>query len=492
MKKNYFFAVFLLLFLILISRTFFSSISPAFFDGPEYLKLFQNSSFLDSLKSVHYPIHPLFLAIGFLSGRIPVGETLFRIEFLNAIIGFLSIIVLYRLFREFFKEDKALFLIAFAALTPFFWLSQINIMYEPLLGLFLIGSFYFLVRWTKEKKVRFLHFSAVSFALSFLVSSTSLLYLIFFVGFLLKSGRRPLGKWLAVLTVYLLFSLGIYFFILSFRHLPLREAFSVLTSGSGLLTKIRLEGWMFFPRLVRNCLVVYLNYLTIPVGVLVTALAIGEFFLKRNRLLILSWLASFLLLNSFWHAGMYGRLSLFLTLPPLLFLSKIKSRFLLFSLVFFLLIHSCRLVLPYHFQVPPYLLEKEFLENKLKSSMLLVVSNYEEPFLCEKFSCLVLNSPKTDLPEIKKQIDFALSKKQKVFFTSQALSAPYWQYDGMNYQILSQRKNYAPTEGEKLLDNYDYLVFKEWPDWRLSLYQILGTTGIFSMGGRGLALFLIR
>ena len=77
---------------ILLSRILLPSISPAFFDSPEYLRLFENANFFDSLRQVHNPIHPLFLLVFWLFNKVPLGTTLLRAEFLNGILGFTDLL----------------------------------------------------------------------------------------------------------------------------------------------------------------------------------------------------------------------------------------------------------------------------------------------------------------------------------------------------------------------------------------------------------------
>lgn len=467
---------FLLTFIfILLSRALFLSISPAFFDSLEYLKLFEMPDLLSSLRQVHYPIHPAFLTVFWLFNKIPLGNTLFKTEFLNSLLGFFSCLVLYKIAREFTDQKQALVFTLFSAFTPYFWLSQINLLYEPLLCLLLLFSFYFIVKFGKNDKLIFLHYSAIFFALSFLVSSVSLIYLVVFFGYLwTKNTWIKLFKTCLIFCIYLTSSLIIYGLVISSRNIPFTEIVDVLTYNNPITTKLQAEGWLFFVRTVRNSLVVYFNYLTVPLGGILAALALKEFTKPKNRIFIASWLISFFLLNSIWHTGMFGRLSLLLTLPPLYLLAKLKSRVLLAGLLIFLLIYSAKIVFPYHYQKTPYLLEKEYVESINKAdNPLLVISNYEEPYLGGKFDCLVLNSPKTETIWAKEQIDKALSENRKVLFTSQAISAPYYQYDGMQYHILSKRKSHPPTQGEKLIGGYNHKTFKEWAEFDLKIYILI-------------------
>lgn len=426
--------VFLLIFL---SRILFLSISPAFFDSLEYLKLFENSNFVDSLRQVHNPIHPLFLLIFWLFNKIPLGTTLLRAEFLNSVFGLLSMIVIY-------KISRSMLVTVFVAFTPYFWLSQINVLYEPLLGLLLALSFY---------HSKNLLLSAFFFALSFLVSSTALIYLLPLFAWLWA--KRPANMPSAVLIfgIYLLASLVVYAWILGLRNIPATGLSDVLTNSNGIVDKMLAEGWLFFPRVVRNMTVIYFNYLTIPLGIACLVLGLR----KRNVVLILSWLLPFFILNSIWHAGMFGRLSLPLTLLPLFLLARVKNRILLGGLFALLLIQSAKLVTPYHFQEIPYWREKKLVEN-LEGNPLLIISNYEEPYLKGKFSYLVLNSPRTDEAKIRAEINAVKKHQQPVLITSQAASAPYYQYDGMSFHLLSGSPKPSETFGQKLVKEFDLKI----------------------------------
>ncbi len=167
------------------------------------------------------------------------------------------------------------------------------------------------------------------------------------------------------------------------------------------------------------------------------------------------WLGEFLFLNSVWHLGMYGRIALILTVCPVFLLLKTREIWLRLIVVF-LIFSSAYLVIPYRLRKTPYVLEKEYLEdNFTKQNPLVVVGAYEEPYFKDSFDLLVLNSPKTNLNEIKKKINSSLGGKRTVLMTSQAVLGPYWQYDGMNFHILSKRKKYPTTQGEELIDFFE-------------------------------------
>jgi len=411
---------------ILLSRILLPSISPAFFDSPEYLRLFENANFFDSLRQVHNPIHPLFLLVFWLFNKVPLGTTLLRAEFLNGILGFLTMVVIY-------KISRSLIVTVFIAFLPYFWLSQVNLLYEPLL-IFLLGlSVYYL------KNIRL---AALFFALAFLVSTTALIYLLPLLAWIWIKQPKKIPAAILTLSVYLLACGLIY---------------SLITSPAGLflnanspLNKMMIKGWLFFPRVVRNMVVIYFNYLTIPLGLVCLWLGLR----KKNLVLLLAWLVAFFLANSIWHAGMFGRLSLGLTILPVFLISQIKNRFFLAGLFLLLLVQSIKLVVPYHFQEIPYWQEKKAVAN-LAGDPLLIISNYEEPYLQGKFNYLVLNSPQTDEIKIRAAIVEAKNHQRTVLITPQAVTTPYFQYDGLSFHLLSQGQNHPETLGQKLMAEFD-------------------------------------
>lgn len=190
-------------------------------------------------------------------------------------------------------------------------------------------------------------------------------------------------------------------------------------------------------------------------------------------MLFAAWGLSLFLLNSFWHAGMFGRLSLFCSLPPLILISRVKSRALLVLAFAFLLFYSFRLVLPYSLKVVPYILEREYLAQLIEGGnqeSLLLISNCETPYLGKGWENLVFNSPLFNEAETKLRIRQAVSSGKMVLMTSQAEMAPFFQYDGMGYHLLSKRKAHPQTAGEKLMAEFPNRVIKEWPNYRLKIY----------------------
>ncbi len=458
---------------IFLSRILFLSSSPAFFDSPEYLRLISNPSLSEALKLVHYPIHPLFIAVYWLFNRIPFSETLYKIEFLNSLFGLCISYLFYKVLCTFKSIKNKLLLTLIVSFTPYFWLSQINVLYEPFLMCLLFASFYFLVRFSQKPKALFLHLSAIFFSLSFLVTPVTLIYGLIIPPYLLSIKKNLLSicKIFLPFIIYSALSLIVYIPLLYLRNLPLSSMFSVLSYNNPVSTKLAVEGWLIIPRSIRNALVIYFNYLTVPVGLLLIWLAVRCFLGSKLKLLFVSGAIVFLALGSVWHTSMFGRLLLPLTIMPLFLLAKIKNRLFLVSLLVFLFISSAGLVLPYHYSKTPDNLERDYLEEKGKGG-LVIVSNFEEPFLNDKFELLVLNSPQTNPENIYNKINKAISEKRVVLMTSQSVSAPYFLYDGNQYQILSKSKDHPKTEGERIFDSFNSQVIKEWRNFNLKIYRL--------------------
>lgn len=460
---------------IFLSRAAFLSISPSFFDSLEYINLFNSPSLVEALKSVHYPIHPLWITIGWLVNKIPISTTLFKIEFLNAILGTICCFLIYKIAKEFTNKSKALLITLICSFLPYFWLSQTNILYEPLLGVFLLGAFYYLIKGNKGNKGKII-LAGVCFAGAFLVSSTSPIYLIFMAGVLLK--KRDL-RGLGVLGGGLLFGLLGYLRILILREIPVREIFSVLSSSNNFLVKIQTEGFLFFLRGIRNSIIVYFNYLTIPVGLYLGYLGILSYLRKQGMEIIIFWLISFFLLNSIWHVGMFGRLSLYLIIVPVFLLIKVKDLRIIKLVFLFIFVTSAFKVIPYHLRSVPDIVEQEYF-SQVSGKPSVIISNYEEPFLKEELEDFrIFNSPKTDIEEIKKWLREKLINGQTVLITSQALSTPYWQYDGMNYQILSKKRNNLVTDGREIISNYKLENLVEF-NKNLKIYRIINQSPQFA------------
>ena len=114
-------------------------------------------------------------------------------------------------------------------------------------------------------------------------------------------------------------------------------------------------------------------------------------------------------------------------------------------------------------------MEREYL-SRLEAKPLLIISNYEEPYLRPVAEVLVLNSPQTKIEKIKEKTIRSLEEGRLVLITSQAITSPYWQYDGHQFHLLSRKKSYPKTQGQQLLEFFDKKLFFKIKD--IEIFQL--------------------
>jgi len=435
---------------VFLSRVLFLSISPSFFDSLEYLGAMEQTPLFQALKTVHAPAHPAFIVFSWFFNKLPFDDALFKTELLQAFWGFGAVIVFYLIVKKVAGARKAVLLSLILAFLPYIWLSSVNLVYEPQLVFFLLLSLL-----SGQTNKYFL--AGLFWGLAFLVSPVALFSLPLTGLYLFQHKRKNFKPFIVWTAIFLLGAILIYKQVAGLKG---EGVINLLTSGADLGEKMRVEGGLFFARAVRNSLVVYFYYLTVPLGIILLILALTEF--RRNkkmRVVMVFWLGEFLYLNSVWHLGMYGRISLILTVCPVFLLLKTRDIWLKLIIVF-LVFSSAHLVIPYRFRKTPYVLEKEYFYS-LTEKPSIIISSYEEPYLKEiLIDFRVLNSPRTDQEEIKTWIKKAQLEKGTVFITQQAVTTPYWQYDGMNFHLLSKRKKYSQTAGQQLMENLELKVFQ--------------------------------
>lgn len=89
-------------------------------------------------------------------------------------------------------------------------------------------------------------------------------------------------------------------------------------------------------------------------------------------------------------------------------------------------------------QKPVFLVEKEMIKKVgINKSDLLILSDYQRPQLALD-NALYINGSLTDQKKVEEKITLAFAEKRKVFATEQAVTFPYYQYDGQQIQIISR------------------------------------------------------
>ena len=201
------------------------------------------------------------------------------------------------------------------------------------------------------------------------------------------------------------------------------------------------------------------------------------------RLSSIVWLIPPFFLMQFWHSGLYGRLGLFIIFPVSLLLAenltKIWQKYLtclaevsLASLrsgptgrrrwVFLILLVFLVLQFLSQHQTPPIYRFYSLIENEPKEKIAIITSDSNR-FLYQKnnLTTLVVN-PGIPYEIVEKFIYENQKSKRLVLIDSQAITAPYYQFDGDYYQLLSRNKKGIPAL-QSLLKKFKLEPFKTDP-----------------------------
>jgi len=186
-------------------------------------------------------------------------------------------------------------------------------------------------------------------------------------------------------------------------------------------------------------------------------LIIGSIKNKKSIIYYIICLLPFVFLMQYWHAGLYGRLSLFIIFPASLMISRIYNNYYsLLVIIPLILLTTLNYGLKQRITAPIYayynLIKKE-------SNTVVITSDYNR-FLYEKnnFPVFVLKGD-TKLTLINKFIKANLKNNKIVLIDSAGLKYPYFQYDGSFFHILSVNKTGQPMI-KNIISEYNYKIYK--------------------------------
>jgi hypothetical protein len=174
----------------------------------------------------------------------------------------------------------------------------------------------------------------------------------------------------------------------------------------------------------------------------------------RKNLVFVFWLIPIFILTQYWHAGLFGRLSLTIIFPASALISLILKKKALTIIFLSALILT---VLPYGLkqkEIPPIYRYYQLIKNVPNPAV--VTSDYNRfVYQINNMNIFFLNSNHEDVNQIREFINKNLKEKRKVLIDSSALRYPYYQYDGDFFHILSQKK-VNETLMSEALKNYHY------------------------------------
>lgn len=409
----------------LLTRFYWLAKFPHFYDSPEYVRLAQTQGFFDALRTSHESLHPIYLYL--IQEFYAVFGTVQSISGVSAIFGLLSVAgfawLLYELgFNEKIKHSLLLLLV-----FPATWLIHTNVMHESVGHAFLLTGVASIFRWFNTKKLIWALVATLVLAAAYLNYVGLILWFPVIVALVWWKGFSVLWT-LLILGLSLIVGQSSLWVLMQLAHIEQTNRFGYIFSVE-LPQILQLFTPFGFLRTLRNVLFM-IGFGYSPF------ILIGFFKNWKKRDLIFMSVAcvSLMASMSFWHGGLYGRLGSLIGffLAGLMAIHPFRSWKYHLVLVSSLLLFIFNLVS--YSKKPQAVTQFELIGNGYD---LVVISDSQRPQLeylgLKNYQVI---SPQT-VTQAVERMDFALKNEKHVLITQQALTAPYWQYDGQLVHIIS-------------------------------------------------------
>ena len=435
--------IFIILPLFFISRIVFITTAPIFFDSQEYLDRLANPNYFSAIISGHNPIHAgfpiIFWPVFQFSEKINLNPV-FWVILAQIILSMVAVLCFYKATRELSNERIAFFTSLISIFTPLFWITNVTIMMESTYISFFLFSFYFLVKFLKHPKYKFLFLSSLFFGFSFLTHPFVILWMPFLTVISLILNRKK------VLHMIVLFGASAFIFAMINIYLSAQSIQSSFSDGARLylFSKIGEHAILSFSLnslfiALRNTIIPLLrNDTSLLVFIAGISLINFAFYKKKLFWIGLFWILPSVEVNQWWDSLLFGRHSAIAGFG-LAFLAGIffeKRRFLKYLLLLYVISVSLPALMLLKSDAP-YLKERKTISSL--PSGFLISGNFERPQIygLYKGENVFVNEPEGDRQSLEEKIDKYLTDNKNVFISSQALSDPYGLYTGPYLHNLS-------------------------------------------------------
>lgn len=436
--------VYLLFAVFIISRLAFLGKYPFFYDSPEYLREAAGASFFSSLANMHEVIHPVYLFLTQMAYRI-FGSSVSSVSIVSALFGIVGFTGFYLFVKLLFDKNIAFFASIPLIFFPHSFLLQTQIFHDSIeQSLFIVGLLFFTL-FIKRRSFGWFGLALITVCLSLFNHLGMVFWLPVFIGlviFISKQDETPVN-----FLYTLIFSIsGLALAIIGYYFLYLKLGNSAISSStfylSGAGTLDSLKSFLTplgFLRTARNAIyVLTLGYAPLAI-ILCLYFYYQGFKQKRYKLIIFvtSWFVCYLFSLSIWHASLFGRLGALITYPMALIFGVTRNKYVYGTLLATTVIVFIITLIAYR-QIPIPARQYNLLTTaNISSSDMLVVSDYQRPQLEQYYSNLQTISGGT-YQTVQIKITAALKENKRIYITQQALTYPYWQYDGQTIHILSK------------------------------------------------------
>ncbi len=426
----------LLVGLYCVSRFFFLSSYPHFYDSPEYVREAQNAFWI-SIASAHNLLHPIYL---FLTQRAwDLNPGVISLSALSALFGLLSLLMWYSMTAIIWDKQ-----VAFKA--SLVWLAfnqtillQTNALHESIDLTLMLGGLLAIALHVRTRSWWY-YCVGVGAISSMLVNSLAMLVWlpVFVVLWLLVAHLEKIPKKLSQLIIMIFASLVIAITAsqaitirgLGDAHQRISNLYTEATQIKALLTPFGIL------RSIRNGLVVVIFGYS-PLAVVVAWISAVKLWLQRRWYelgLLMLLLMTYVGANGFYYGGLYGRFVAAIGLVIALLTAFLPRK--AFGLVFVSVLLMTTHTMSAYRRVPIPEIQRTMIEQlpNLPESVL-ILSDTQRPQL-DDTSAIFLHS--FNGLEIQETIEAHLNKDRRVYISQQAMTAPYWQYDGQHIHVLTK------------------------------------------------------
>ena len=231
-------------------------------------------------------------------------------------------------------------------------------------------------------------------------------------------------------------------------------------------------------RMTRNSFLILVNGYSPLIPLIIILFFIYGFKNKKwpEMIFFLSFFIPFFLTAKFWYGGLYGRYSSLAAYGFATLIALISNKKLYWLVLFSILLVFLPCLVAYQ-QIPYPQIQKQIISQaNLTKDDLLILSDYQRPQLTYQ-NALYLNGDKNNQKLIEEKIDQALKNKKRVLISQQALTFPYFQYDGQQLHIISKGDRNKALLSDFLKKKKLKLRFRNKAFPFLNIYQCFGNAG---------------
>lgn len=401
-----------------------------FYDEIEYLIIVSSHSFWQVFTLGHFPIHPIFLAIFWITSRIIIPN------YTAFLFSILSGVMIYKICKIIFKNDKYFWLPSLIFLLfPGVWLINTNLMIQSLMLPVYLTSLYFFLN---KKHLPFILSNIVMMGLH--VDAVYWIPTIFLAPFIFKNEIKITRQEFIKLIKSGIFSVVISSVFYIFIYVFIRKEFG------GATEQIFTYGSFGLLRIIRNIWVCFINNFGTITVALLAIFAIGKIKDTKEKVAWLLFFAMVSIGGAYWAGDLMMRRIVFAGV----FLSLAIYKYLGKKSIFFLL-----LLLPitgfnaslYNKNSTPVLTLMQQEIDRLPEGQILISSHYYFPFI--KYDGEILWFETGGINEIERY----LKSGKRVFMTKESITAPYLLVVGNNYHITSLKKT-GNSESRVLFEKF--------------------------------------